>query len=640
MERPKIHSEWNLKEHLYKLISSSGIISFFFWLAEGFSRLVGRSLIARMMTGYEAIQRSFKGGLVHAVSDIFPAEKRLALKRRIAQKFERSKLLSVFYSTIKSLLATPVRGVGVAMFSYGFYACLVYLLRCLVLKYEEIAPIYIAILGIVFAASLILFLINGIIRDVLEQSCICSLLLFGLIGIRTESMNTGESQKLSYLKLYCAGMLAGLLTFVVPPLYLAMGIAGFAGFLFLLKNPEIGIYLIIMLLPFLPTMVMAGLVIVTAACYFLKLIRGKRILRFEIIDTFLALFIATIILAGFVSSGESLSLKHALLFSCFIGGYFIIVNLIQSREMITKSIMSLIFSSGVVALYGVYQNYFSDISTIWQDEEMFKDITGRVISTFDNPNVLGEYLLLAIPICIVASFAYKGWKQLVSIAACVLNISCLVFTWSRGSWLGLIISVAILLVIVNWRFISLYFAGLISIPLLPAILPRSIIDRFMSIGDVKDSSTSYRISIWNASLKMLRDFFDSGVGMGTTAYVAVYPQYSLAGIESAPHSHNLFLQIGIETGAVGLAIFLFFIFLFVQHTFTFIAKQDKELRMFAAAGMCALVGILAQGMTDYIWYNYRVFSMFWIIVALTVAIGRTPVINQSAREEFSWQHES
>ena len=39
-------------------------------------------------------------------------------------------------------------------------------------------------------------------------------------------------------------------------------------------------------------------------------------------------------------------------------------------------------------------------------------------------------------------------------------------------------------------------------------------------------------------------------------------------------------------------------------------------RVIPAAGFCGIFGVLVQGMTDYVWYNYRVFLMFWLIIGL------------------------
>jgi len=79
----------------------------------------------------------------------------------------------------------------------------------------------------------------------------------------------------------------------------------------------------------------------------------------------------------------------------------------------------------------------------------------------------------------------------------------------------------------------------------------------------------------------------------------------------------------VETGILGLILFIVFLFTFVRHNFTFYAKPlPLKPRLFCAALFCGLLAVLAQGMTDYIWYNYRVYLIFWLLVGLTVATAR------------------
>ena len=44
--------------------------------------------------------------------------------------------------------------------------------------------------------------------------------------------------------------------------------------------------------------------------------------------------------------------------------------------------------------------------------------------------------------------------------------------------------------------------------------------------------------------------------------------------------------------------------------------------MEAAAPMCGILATLVQGLTDYTWYNYRVYLMFWLAAGLSVAFVR------------------
>ena len=129
---------------------------------------------------------------------------------------------------------------------------------------------------------------------------------------------------------------------------------------------------------------------------------------------------------------------------------------------------------------------------------------------------------------------------------------------------------------------------------------------------------------------MIKDNFVAGIGIGTEAFQTVYSEYALAGIERAPHSHNLYLQLLVELGVLGFAVFLITIFLFYSKVFSFLKRsENRESKLIIGAVACGLLAILAQGLTDYVWYNYRVFAFFWMMLGIAVS-----VIDSNSREEM------
>ena len=119
---------------------------------------------------------------------------------------------------------------------------------------------------------------------------------------------------------------------------------------------------------------------------------------------------------------------------------------------------------------------------------------------------------------------------------------------------------------------------------------------------------------------MLEDIGLFGIGIGEEAFRKVYPIYSLAGIEAAPHSHNLYLQIAVEMGVFALIFFFIFIFMFAQFSCSFSKNAMSRSNKLLCMGIfCGAAALLIQGLTDYVWYNYRIFLLFWIVVGLGVA---------------------
>ena len=148
------------------------------------------------------------------------------------------------------------------------------------------------------------------------------------------------------------------------------------------------------------------------------------------------------------------------------------------------------------------------------------------------------------------------------------------------------------------------------------VLPATVIERFSSIGNLTDASTSYRVYIWMGTLSMLKDYWLCGIGPGTEAFNRVYPAYSYNSIV-APHSHNLFLQIVCDAGIAALLIFIIVLFVYFRTMCAALSREERwTSRVFQIAFTSGVLGFLVQAMTDYSFYNYRVMFLFWSYLAL------------------------
>ena len=76
----------------------------------------------------------------------------------------------------------------------------------------------------------------------------------------------------------------------------------------------------------------------------------------------------------------------------------------------------------------------------------------------------------------------------------------------------------------------------------------------------------------------------------------------------------------METGIFALIAFLLFIFVFAQCSLTFCKNAvSKSNKLICLGILCGIVAFLTQGLTDYVWYNYRLFLLFWMIAGLGIA---------------------
>jgi len=374
--------------------------------------------------------------------------------------------------------------------------------------------------------------------------------------------------------------------------------------------------------PLVPTLVTIGLAVVSFFSLFVTYASDasiapakSRVNRFIFLFAFI--YFASIFPIETVDSSTFGAVLHVVfaLFAVLVGAS------VRREAQLYWIIRAFAVSGALVSAYGVYQYLFgTSVTAAWVDAKMFGEVSVRVYSTLENPNVLAEYLLLVIPFTGALIINEKKLLSRLFFIGCLgVQLLTMVLTLSRGGWVGLILAVAIFLVMLDRRFIILGIFGLIG---LYFVLPDTIMNRLLSIGNLADSSSSYRLSIWLGTIAMLKTHWFSGIGPGTTAFNRVYPVYSY-GAAAAQHSHNLFLQLICDAGIAGIVLFVLMLFSFWRTMATSVKHAaDRRLRIISIASIAAIAGFIAQGMTDYSFYNYRVTLMFWAVIGLGIAASR------------------
>lgn len=609
---------------------------------ERFVRLIydclSNGFFGRIFTAYDKLNQKFKNGLIVSAitEDESSADTARSLRRTLAKSVESSRILALVQRAFRYLLSCRLSFYGVALFTFGVYCAILYPIHLLIPAINGTFT-HLAVGAAAILCSIPLLFSGESLASVLQRSRLIYRLLFGMLGLHPGELPVLAKKPAVGNRIFAFlfGAAGGILTTVLPPFLLLAAVPFLLVLILILATPEFGLLLAFLLMPYAPTMVMAALIGYTFVSYMLKFLLYKRTFRFELIDFSVYAFMLALLLGGLISVSPETSIKSVLVFLCFMLGYILATNLVRTKEWFDRCVGALILSATGVALYGILQYVSGAASSTWHDLDMFSTIDGRVTSTLANPNVLAEYLVMVLPF-VAAYFLSdthaKGKLSLLFSGGSLL--ACLVLTYSRGGWLGFLFAAALFLLIYHRRTLYLFFVGLVSLPFLISLLPASIIERFSSIGNLGDSSTSYRVYIWRAVLKMIEANPLFGIGVGEGAFAKVYPLYTLSGIEDAPHSHNLFLQITLELGLFGLVIFLAFLFFFAQHMFTVFKKSPTAgRRILPAAGFCGIMGVLVHGMTDYVWYNYRVFLMFWLIIGLSCAWRKLDLRESKASAE-------
>ena len=161
-------------------------------------------------------------------------------------------------------------------------------------------------------------------------------------------------------------------------------------------------------------------------------------------------------------------------------------------------------------------------------------------------------------------------------------------------------------------------AAVLAIPL----LPETVFNRILTIGNTADSSNMYRIYIWGSTLEMIRDYGLTGIGLGPENFIPLYDFYSHPNASIAPHSHMLYLEIWLEMGLLGIVSFLGMYLGIIRRGLRAIRHADPLVRHVLIACVSSLVGVSFVGAAEYIWFYPRVMFAFFIVLGVTLAAAK------------------
>jgi putative inorganic carbon (HCO3(-)) transporter len=369
------------------------------------------------------------------------------------------------------------------------------------------------------------------------------------------------------------------------------------------------------------------------------LLNGAETYRPSAIDGLVLLYLACNVVSSFASHYLRESLLGLAKWFVYIIAYFLFTASLQqsARRRSTLTLASLIAGGLLVSLYGLYQ-YKMGVAPLatWEDPTI-EDKATRVFSTLGNPNLLAGYLIPLVPLSLALSampLFSRGvirWLSLPVFAATGIITLATVLTGSRGAYIALIFEAAIIAMVSGswlWRQPKARLPLLAAIVLVPLCvvavvhfaLP-SFEYRFLSIfAGSEHSSNAYRMNVWRSSLEMFKDNWWLGIGTGNKTFRLAYGLYMRSGFD-ALGTYCVPLEVAVETGIPGLLVFAWLLVAVVSRAHNrFWETADPMIRCLAAGAAAAIVGMMAHGLVDTVFYRPQVQFIFWLAVSLIVAL--------------------
>lgn len=269
------------------------------------------------------------------------------------------------------------------------------------------------------------------------------------------------------------------------------------------------------------------------------------------------------------------------------------------------------------AFYGIYGALTGTLQTADTTSPRFgSDLLGA--------NHTAAALMLPVAIALWRCFGARSAKRRLGYLCVVgLIVVAIALTGSRGGILALAATYATVSLHARRPAPALVGGAFLAAALLAASLYGAA-----GIGARETESSSGRLDIWKIGLSACQDYCLQGSGWGTfpEVYATYAPSVSSAKVlrrGTAFESHNVFLQLVVETGITGLLLFLIGVALAVRQVW----RLPRSVR---APPLGAIIGLLV---TSFFLSNFE-FKYFWLVLTyatmcVLAAMPATPTIGGS-----------
>ncbi len=284
----------------------------------------------------------------------------------------------------------------------------------------------------------------------------------------------------------------------------------------------------------------------------------------------------------------------------------------------------LLFAAGIIAIY-----QYTTLDLLPKDWWGNANEPKRAIAFFAHPNA---YALFATPLLAwllpdvvrraqalwatarrVSGERGNLWLQFLCVVAWLVGGIGWFLTLSRGAWLGLLVAAGLFVLLSANKKLMMAFAGaLVVMAIVVASVPN--LRYRVTLPFYGEKSAAARLSLWDTGTKMLKDSPPQSLifGKGINGFSDNWDKFNTdPNLEHYNFPHNIFLNLWIDLGLLGL---LGFIFVMISAIWRGVKnrKNPKALGL-----LLFVVAIIAHGLIDIPYLKNDLALMFWMIYAVS-----------------------
>lgn len=346
------------------------------------------------------------------------------------------------------------------------------------------------------------------------------------------------------------------------------------------------------------------------------------IYRSLLVDAFLLTLLFSIILLSSYTAPRSNFFEVIVRFPRVVAVYLATVLLTSHKDYFYKSVKILVLVAVISSVIAFIQ---STMGIFWfiGDPLSPRSILGsqlpfyRAAGPYSSYSSYGSLLLFSLPILLNEGLTNNRrlFSSTTTITAMLLLILMgLVVSQTRGAWLAASVVLGVnvwYLIDRRYRSSPILRASIIILPVVSILTFLSfnfwIVNEFIAIGR---GSVSVRVAQIKGTLLIVQNNPIIGVGMGS--FIELVSKSGINIYGTIPH--NIFLEVIVTGGLLGLVVFLLFLLRIMQRVSIVLSKG--RLDHFSAAIIIGSIGVLCQA--QFARLNYRL--LIWVIFGLITAL--------------------
>jgi len=305
------------------------------------------------------------------------------------------------------------------------------------------------------------------------------------------------------------------------------------------------------------------------------------------------------------------TLKDFALILCLM---YIVQKSITRVEDVEKIIIALILPMPYVfrLVYSQYKNVAS-----WHYSDDLR-VNGPLVNL--GSNELGAYLVTCTLLLISLAFFFefkRNWAKYLTYISLFCAGTSLALTFSRGAYLAIILA-GFYFYLIKEKKGKLTAILIVFTLSLPVIMPVSVVERFTSIGaseDTRDKSASSRFEFWEVAFDKTAE--SPIVGWGYRSWQS--SEINSTGMDT----HNYFVKIMVEGGAIGLLLVIMLLFSIYK-----LSRKNYKLatnsvhKSIALAVLLSTIGLCIGNMFGDRFSHYSVIFIYWTMVGILIKLDQ------------------